>query len=305
MKTGTVELIKFKRLQRRLGLSVPATVGVLELLWSATVKNHPDGGIGRLSNEEIAICVYWDEDPDKLVEALLETAWLDASDSCRLYVHDWHLHAPTFVRGNLAKQGRSFANGLNTPKEFASDSAELPKEFASDSAELPKEYPREVPKDTPKDSPSGGRTKPSLAKPIPTPPNQAQPPEGHEVGGVVDLLKAFGVGKAGAAALAIAGRELPEVEALLRYARRNDLGPGFVYSVCRGSEPWPDCQPPPRAQNGNADRRRAEAIEMQVVAAGRKARAPDEAIAAKVAEALEPLGLGQYQAFRVLPAVLA
>lgn len=285
MKTGTVELIKFKRLQRRLGLSVPATVGVLELLWSATVKNHPDGGIGRLSNEEIAVCVYWDDEPDKLVEALVETGWLDASDSCRLYVHEWHVHCPTFVRGNLHRHGRTFANLQPATKEVT----------------------KEVTKEPTKEVASDGATKPNLFKPNLTPPNQAEPPEGWEAGAVVDLLKAFGVGEVGLAAtnLAKAGRDVPEVKALLAYARRNDLGPGFVYSVCRGSKPWPDCQPAQKAPNGNAERRRAEAIEMQVVAAGRKARAPDEAIAAKVAEALEPLGLGQYQSFRVLPTVPA
>lgn len=109
MKPKTSELLKFKRLSRRLGESVRGTVGLLELLWIGTAKNCPEGDIGRFTNEEIAIMCDWDGDPDAMVGALTETGWLDACATHRLVVHDWREHAPDYIKGNLAKHGRQFA----------------------------------------------------------------------------------------------------------------------------------------------------------------------------------------------------
>jgi len=100
--------MKFKRLQRRLGIGVAQLVGHLELLWIATAKNAPEGDIGRFSNEDIAIACHWENDPDLFVNAMVECGWLDASDEWRLVVHDWAQHAPTWVGGNLKRHGRDF-----------------------------------------------------------------------------------------------------------------------------------------------------------------------------------------------------
>ena len=67
MKANTPELMKFKRLQRRLSVSVAQLVGHLELLWISTAKNAPEGDIGRFSNEDIAIACCWESDPDFFV----------------------------------------------------------------------------------------------------------------------------------------------------------------------------------------------------------------------------------------------
>lgn len=106
MKQGTTNLIKFKKLQRRLGLSkVRDTIGILESLWALARREAPRGDIGRLDNEAIAIELEWDEDPDQLVAALVETSWLDECDEHRLVVHDWKDHAPRYVLGIAAKKG--------------------------------------------------------------------------------------------------------------------------------------------------------------------------------------------------------
>lgn len=109
MKPKTTELLKFKRLSRRLNESVRGTVGLLEMLWVGTAKNAPGGDIGRFSNEEIAVMCDWEGDPDALVDALVETRWLDRCETHRLLVHDWPEHAPDYVRGNLKRWGRDFA----------------------------------------------------------------------------------------------------------------------------------------------------------------------------------------------------
>lgn len=104
MKANTPELMKFKRLQRRLNDTRRGTVGLLESLWIGVAKNCPEGDVGRFSNEEIAIMVDWEGCPEQLVESLVECGWLDASEEHRLIVHDWAEHCPTYVRGGLAKQ---------------------------------------------------------------------------------------------------------------------------------------------------------------------------------------------------------
>lgn len=101
--------MKFKKLKRRLGLSTVVTVGTLELLWHATQKNAKRGDIGQFSNEEIAIECDWQGEPDELVEALIESGWLDRCQEHRLVVHDWKDHCPTWVIGNLKSQNADFA----------------------------------------------------------------------------------------------------------------------------------------------------------------------------------------------------
>lgn len=145
MKANTPELMKFRRLQRRLEASVAATAGHLELLWIATAKNAPEGDIGRFSDEDIAIACHWDGDTATFIDALVECGWLDRDETWRLLVHDWAQHAPTYVNGSLRRHGRSFRAGTT---------------------EAPKEVPKEVPKErTIGDSYLEAPTKPSLFKP--------------------------------------------------------------------------------------------------------------------------------------------
>lgn len=147
MKSDTPDSMKFRRLQRRLGISKCQTVGHLELLWLATAKNAPAGDIGRFTNEEIAIECDWEGDHDAFVDSLVECGFLDHHGECRLVVHDWADHCPTYVRGLLMRWGKSF---IVPPKES------------------PKEPPKEIPKEPPREPPRDSPTKPSLAKPSQT-----------------------------------------------------------------------------------------------------------------------------------------
>jgi hypothetical protein len=49
------------------------------------------------------------------VVALVETGWLDEHAEHRLVVHDWHQHAPNWVKGVVARQGGFLTQG-NEPK---------------------------------------------------------------------------------------------------------------------------------------------------------------------------------------------
>lgn len=171
MKPNTPELLKFKKLQRRLQVSVAQLVGHLELLWIATAKNAPRGDIGRFSNEDIAIACYWDGDPDELIHALVECRWLDVSESHRLVVHDWRDHAPTWVIGSLARHKKEIcASETDSPKEPAK---EVPKEAAKELAkEVPKEAAREAARHPPTSTSTSTSTSPILTNPNLTSPNQ-------------------------------------------------------------------------------------------------------------------------------------
>ena len=104
------QLVKFKKLQRRLGLPKRRdVVGILESLWHLTMREAPRGDIGKLDDETIAIELEWDADPATLIRAMVETRWLDESPCHRLIVHDWSEHAPNFVKGNLTSHKQEFA----------------------------------------------------------------------------------------------------------------------------------------------------------------------------------------------------
>lgn len=105
VKHQVPDTLKFRKLQRRLGVSRVVTAGTLELLWIAVQKNAPRGDIGRFDNESIAIECDWEGNPDELVNALVETGWLELSDEHRLIVHDWHEHAPYWVKGVAERTG--------------------------------------------------------------------------------------------------------------------------------------------------------------------------------------------------------
>lgn len=128
VKAGTTELLKFKKLQRRLNLKLWECVGLLESLWMMTAKNSIAGDIGKYSNEDIAAGLEWEQDADDLIAALTQTGWLDACIEHRLIVHDWKDHAPNFIKGGMAKSGKHFAVSLASSPELV---AKLPPRASS------------------------------------------------------------------------------------------------------------------------------------------------------------------------------
>jgi len=168
VKHTTPDSMKFRKLQRRLGVSKVVVVGTLELLWIATQKNAQRGDIGRFTNEEIAIECEWELDPDELIEALVETGWLDRSEEHRLTVHDWPQHAPRYIHAWIKSQNTTFAVGDNVEPvvptiEATVVSTVVPTIEATTEGGIP------------------NLTKPNLTKPNPTKPNLAA----EVVGGLV------------------------------------------------------------------------------------------------------------------------
>lgn len=100
MKTGTSEHLKYKQLKMLLKLPQYAVTGVLEELWQTTARSAPDGDIGRFTNKMIAAGMEWAGNADELIEALVDSGWLDSvdEDEGRLVVHDWHDHCPDYIK---------------------------------------------------------------------------------------------------------------------------------------------------------------------------------------------------------------
>lgn len=111
MKRAAMGHSKLKKLARRLGVASWGAVGILECLWHLTARETPRGDIGRLSDEDIALALDWDEDPGRLVCALTESGWLDPDPDCRLIVHDWHEHADDAIQIALFRKTEYFAGG--------------------------------------------------------------------------------------------------------------------------------------------------------------------------------------------------
>lgn len=111
MKREAIGHTKMRRLCRTLGIRQYAAVGIMETLWLTTGREAPSGDIGKLSDEDIADAIGWNDDPDLLISALVNCGWLDEDEQHRLLVHDWPEHCDDTVHVKLARARKLFANG--------------------------------------------------------------------------------------------------------------------------------------------------------------------------------------------------
>jgi hypothetical protein len=77
---------KRKRLQRILGFG--AEVYLIDL-WITVAMDAPEGVLLGWDNEDIADACGWMEDPRKLVDALIESNWLEKDADGNYFLHDW------------------------------------------------------------------------------------------------------------------------------------------------------------------------------------------------------------------------
>lgn len=167
MKHTTVNLIKFKRLQRKLKIPKYQAIGILEALWVSCYSNAQDGAIGRLSNEDIAAEIEWEGDADLLINALRD-GWLDdAPMPMRLVIHDWSEHCASFLKGNFVNQKREFADKILKSRTIVLDHSPAPR-----NGTIVGDYSGAVP----------NLTKPNLTSTTPLPPSGAgnPPPVGGQ-----------------------------------------------------------------------------------------------------------------------------
>ena len=116
MKRGTAEHPKTLDLAAALNLPQWGAVGILESLWHFAAKFARRGDIGRRTDAAIARGIDWRDDPEKLIQALVDTGWLDRCRCHRLRIHDWHEHADQTVRRTEEIKARGFLECYGAPE---------------------------------------------------------------------------------------------------------------------------------------------------------------------------------------------
>jgi hypothetical protein len=104
--------IKFKRLRDQLEIPEYECVGLLSLLWLICSREAPDGGIGKLSDDDLGYLLGWTRSTGaELVTVLVERGWLDRDPVYRLVCHDWSEHCEDSIDARLARSGQVYADG--------------------------------------------------------------------------------------------------------------------------------------------------------------------------------------------------
>jgi hypothetical protein len=106
---------KMLGLMASLNVSRATAIGTLHLLWYFVMKYAwRDGDLSKYARVVIAKSCDWQDDPDVLVEALIENGFLDNGGS--LKVHDWQDFAGRLVKDRLYKESkRTFGDAKSTP----------------------------------------------------------------------------------------------------------------------------------------------------------------------------------------------
>jgi hypothetical protein len=149
MKREALGSTKMKKLCKLLNLKLYMAIGILEGIWHLTAREAPQGDIGKLSNEDIALAIDYEGDVNQLVETLVECRWLDVSDEYRLVVHDWHEHAEDSVKKRLVRTGRPFLS-IHVRKCLDMSGQ---RRTSAENGSLPKPIPEPVPEPLPRPEP--------------------------------------------------------------------------------------------------------------------------------------------------------
>jgi hypothetical protein len=80
---------KTKRLARSLGVSVPAAIGHLHLLWWWSLDFAQDGSLDGFEAAEIADAAMWEGDPVPFYAALVTAGFIDGDEVDHYRLHDW------------------------------------------------------------------------------------------------------------------------------------------------------------------------------------------------------------------------
>lgn len=109
---------KFAQLKQRLGRPKYVTLGLLEAIWHFCGRFTPAGNIGKYSDQAIEAWVEWEGGPGALIDALIETHWIDRDPTHRLLVHDWKQHADKAAKQALHRAKEEFCSPtVDTPGE--------------------------------------------------------------------------------------------------------------------------------------------------------------------------------------------
>ena len=110
---------KTKKLARLLGVSLPAAVGHLHYLWWWALDFAQDGNLSKYDAYDIKDATLWDGDESTMLEALMETGFIDETDE-GLFLHDWAEYAGKLLerREKDRARKRSAAEAAGIPSSF-------------------------------------------------------------------------------------------------------------------------------------------------------------------------------------------
>jgi hypothetical protein len=131
---AVLEHPKFSHLKTILGETRAHCLGYLEAIWHFTGRFTPQGNIGKYEDGQIEAWVEWQGTPGSLINALVQSHWIDRDASHRLVVHDWHIHADAATKLALKRSksyfvatvSRQCRNGVSTVFGTTSELIELP-----------------------------------------------------------------------------------------------------------------------------------------------------------------------------------
>lgn len=167
---------KLRKLYKAIGCSQSEAIGILVTLWLWGIDNADEAGlIVSADRSDIADVIRAGIspglDPDKVVESLVETGWVDAEED-RLFLHDWESWRKYYAKymkekkGNAERQARykqrkrAEENGENNvngnkesnvtaqkePEESKPKEEKKPDKYGEDFEAFWKQYPRKVDK---------------------------------------------------------------------------------------------------------------------------------------------------------------
>ena len=125
-----------------LNISRIEMIGTLVCLWLWALDNAEDGSLAGVSNRTIAsVCGFPEKKAQKLVEALLQSGFLDVKEDTGEYlIHDWNEYAGKLM--DRRKNDRERKKNSSGKKKISDG---IPSEFQGSSSENPaleKEYSR-------------------------------------------------------------------------------------------------------------------------------------------------------------------
>jgi DnaD/phage-associated family protein len=121
---------KTRKLARLLDISVPAAIGHLQCLWWWAMDYAQDGELAKFDNEDIATAMMWGDEPETLVDALIDVRLID-KDETGLRIHDWFDYAGKLIerRANDRKRKQDVKEQKKKPVKAPRNSNGIPTEI--------------------------------------------------------------------------------------------------------------------------------------------------------------------------------
>ncbi|MHA6481087.1 DnaD domain-containing protein [Paenibacillus sp. strain BS8-2] len=113
---------KTRKLSRKLGISIPAAIGHLHMLWWWAIDYAQDGDLSNFDPDDIADALDWPNDANQLIAALIDSGFIDrvGEGEGTLVVHDWFDYAGRLVDKRVQNRERKRKSRANkTDKEVS------------------------------------------------------------------------------------------------------------------------------------------------------------------------------------------